>query len=464
MELQRELQRMGHGDHLCLVYERPEEQWSAVIPFMTEGLARNEACLYVVDDRELDEVRQAFLEAGVDVDAHVRSGQLIFATKREAYLRSGGFDPEAMISFLDATVREAVAAGRTGFRVTGEMTWALGEACGCERLVEYEAHLSHFFPGSRALAICQYNRKRFSADMIREVLRTHPVAIVGNQVCPNLYYEPPDMVLGQGSTEQRVEWMIQQLQRFRGAERKLEHAIHARDEFLSVASHELNTPLTSLKLQVQSLTRTLTRWGGADLPQEKVATIAERTDQQLRRLSRLVSDLLDVSRIHSHKLTLDLERVELRELVADVAERFSEEYAHAGVRLDLAPCPRVVGVWDRGRVEQVVLNLLFNALKYGAGKPVRVEVTVDGEVARLSVKDQGLGLREEDRARIFERFERAISANEASGLGLGLYITREIVQAHGGAITVESQLGAGSTFTVTLPLGAASQAVSPRLA
>ncbi|WP_309888261.1 MEDS domain-containing protein [Archangium sp.] len=456
MELQRELQRMGHGDHLCLVYERPEEQWEAVIPFMAEGLARNEQCLYVVDDRELDEVRQAFIAGGVDVEAHERSGQLLFATKREAYLRSGAFDPEAMISFLDKTVQEAVDADRTGFRVTGEMTWALGQECGCERLVEYEARLSHFFPSSRALAICQYNRKRFSAEMIRDVLRTHPVAILGNQVCPNLYYETPDMVLGQGSTEQRVEWMMQQLQRYRGAERKLERAIQARDEFLSVASHELNTPLTSLKLQVQSLARTLTRAEGVALPRERVTTITERTDQQLRRLSRLVSDLLDVSRVHANKLTLDLERVELRELVADVAECFSEEFARAGVRLDLAPCPRVVGVWDRNRVEQVILNLLSNALKYGAGKPVRMEVTVDGEVARLSVKDQGLGLREEDRARIFERFERAISANEASGLGLGLYISREIVQAHGGEISVESQLGVGSTFTVTLPLGASN--------
>jgi len=114
----------------------------------------------------------------------------------------------------------------------------------------------------------------------------------------------------------------------------------------------------------------------------------------------------------------------------------------------------VTGLWDRGRLEQILLNLLSNALKYGAGRPVRIEVTADGKWAHLSVKDEGRGLREEDRSRVFERFERAISASEASGLGLGLYITREIVQAHGGVITVESRLGEGSTFTVTLPLGA----------
>ncbi|HYO52195.1 MEDS domain-containing protein [Archangium sp.] len=442
---------MGHGDHLCLVYENAEQQWDAVIPYVAEGLARNEACLYVVDDHDLDEVRQAFVVHGVDVDAHVRSGQLTFSTKREAYLFSGVFDPSAMIAFLARTVQEAVAAGRTGFRVTAEMTWALGQQCGCERLIEYEALLSNFFPGSQASAICQYNRKRFSADVIRDVLRTHPVAIVGNQVCPNLYYETPAMVLGQESTEQRVEWMIRQLQRFRGAERKLERAIQARDEFLSVASHELNTPLTSLKLQVQSLSRALARGDGAALTQHKVSGIIERTDRQLRRLSRLVSDLLDVSRIHANKLTLDLEQVELRELVEDVVDRISGDFTHIGVRLDLVPGPQVVGRWDRSRLEQVVLNLLSNALKYGAGKPVRVEVTADGDQVHLSVKDQGVGLREEDRARIFERFERAISASEASGLGLGLYIAREIVQAHGGYISVESRLGKGSTFTVSLP-------------
>ncbi|MFL5357097.1 sensor histidine kinase [Archangium sp.] len=106
------------------------------------------------------------------------------------------------------------------------------------------------------------------------------------------------------------------------------------------------------------------------------------------------------------------------------------------------------------RLEQVLINLLSNALKYGAGRPVRVAMTADGGRALLSVKDEGVGLREEDRARIFERFERAISASEVSGLGLGLYITREIAQAHGGDISVESRLGEGSTFIVTLPLGA----------
>lgn len=445
---------MGHGDHLCLVYENAEEQWSAVVPYIADGLARNEACLYVIDDRGLEDVRQAFSSRGVEVEAYERSGQLTFVTKREAYLCSGSFDPHAMKDFLASTAQQALEAGRTGFRVTAEMTWALGSECGCDRIIEYEAILSTFFPGSKASAVCQYNRKRFSAEIIRDVLRTHPIAILGDQVCPNLYYETPAMVLGQGSTEQRVDWMIQQLQRFRGAERKLERAIQTRDEFLSVASHELNTPLTSLKLQVQSLTRILSLGDQSVLTPKKVGDIVERTDRQLNRLSRLVSDLLDVSRIHARKLTLNLERVELRELVTDVMDRMSGEFSRAGVPLELTPGSEVTGVWDRSRLEQVLINLLSNALKYGAGKPVRMSMAADGGRALLSVKDEGVGLREEDRERIFERFERAISASEASGLGLGLYITREIAQAHGGDITVESQLGEGSTFIVTLPLGA----------
>lgn len=454
MEIQRELQRLGSGEHLCLVYETPEQQWDAMVPYVAQGLARNEACLYIVDDRCLDEVRQALLVKGVSVDEHVRSGQLLFATKREAYLRSGSFDPEAMVSFFDQAAREAVAAGRSGFRIAAEMTWALGTECGCERLIEYEARLNHFFPGSHASAVCQYNRKRFGAGVIRDVLRTHPLAIVGSQVCPNLYYENPSLVLEPEATEQRVEWMIHQLQRFRSSERKLERAIQTRDEFLSVASHELNTPLTSLKLQVQSLTRTLKRGDLSALTPHKVSTIVERTDRQLRRLSRLVSDLLDVSRIHAKKLVLSVERVELRELVEDMVDRFSGEFGQLGVRLELAEGPEVVGLWDRSRVEQVVMNLLSNALKYGEGKPVHLEVTADEKGARLRVKDQGRGVKAEDQGRIFERFERAISANEVSGLGLGLFISREIVQAHGGDISVESQPGVGSTFTVSLPLDA----------
>ncbi|MBI4495199.1 MAG: MEDS domain-containing protein [Chloroflexi bacterium] len=214
-ELARQIGDLRQGDHLCLIYEEPAEQMAAVIPFVQDGLARGERCVYIADDRTVDEVHSALEAVGVDVPGLSARGALALLTKRDAYLRSGSFDPEAMIAFLRQAVADALEAGFTGLRATGEMTWALGHEVGCDRLIEYEALLNDFFPGSRALAICQYNRRRFLPAIVHDVLRTHPIAILGDQVCPNPRYEPPRLVLGLGSEAERVDWMIAQLKQAR---------------------------------------------------------------------------------------------------------------------------------------------------------------------------------------------------------------------------------------------------------
>ncbi|ADO74869.1 Sensor protein [Stigmatella aurantiaca DW4/3-1] len=451
--LHEHMRGMTHGDHYCLVYETPEQQWAAIIPFVTAGLEHNEVCAYITDDRSIQEVRHALLTHGVDVDGHVRRKALTFMTKREAYLSGGSFSPPGMISFLGDTVRQAAENGFSGFRVTGEMTWALGRECGCEDLVEYEALLNDFFPGSRSLALCQYNRQRFGAEMIRDVLRTHPIAILGDQLCSNLFYETPAMVLGRESAERRVDWMMNQLMRFRASEGKLERAVQGRDDFLGVASHELNTPLTSLKLQIQGLQRLLAqRATSPGTPEDsKLTRPLERIDRQVRRLSQLVSDLLDVSRINARQLALRYEPVDLQELMEEAVERASEAFTPVSMPFSLQPGAPLIGLWDRCRLEQAVTNLLNNALKYGKGRSVRVRVFAQENQAFLEVEDQGIGLHPEDLPRIFERFERAINPNEVSGLGLGLFITREIARAHGGTVEVRSTFGEGSTFTLKLP-------------
>ena len=170
------------------------------------------------------------------------------------------------------------------------------------------------------------------------------------------------------------------------------------------------------------------------------------------RLGLLVHTLLDVSRVTAGRFVLDLESVDLAEVTGEVLERMADELAQAGCALHLE-CPAPVrGRWDRGRLEQVVTNLVSNACKYGAGHPVTVSVAQQGRTARLAVRDGGIGITGADLERIFERFERAAGARDYAGLGLGLYITRQIVQAHGGTIRAESERARGSCFTVELPL------------
>lgn len=209
--LEQQLASLVPGDHLCLIYETPEEQFAAVVPFMRDGLAGEQQCFYIADERTVAEVREALRGAGVDVATEEEQGALRIVSKRETYLRAGVFDPAAMIALLNGATAEAVARGYTALRVTGEMTWALGPEAGTERLLEYEASLNDFFPGSRALAICQYNRKRFSPDIIYGVLRTHPIAIVGRRVCRNPFYDRSEVTVGTEPSGARAEQMLSQL-------------------------------------------------------------------------------------------------------------------------------------------------------------------------------------------------------------------------------------------------------------
>ncbi|MDC0712977.1 ATP-binding protein [Stigmatella sp. ncwal1] len=228
----------------------------------------------------------------------------------------------------------------------------------------------------------------------------------------------------------------------------LKRAVQVRDEFLSVASHELKTPLMAFRLQMELIERNLS-------PESRLhlASRLSSAGRQVQRLNTLVETLLDASQLSMGRLMLHLEEVDLAEVVGETVEQLRGSLERAGCSLTLEMERPLVGRYDRVRFEQVVMNLLDNALKYGEGKPLRVRAWKDQGVSRLTVADQGMGISPEDQARIFERFERAVSGRQYGGLGLGLWIARQVVEAHGGHIQVDSTPGQGTTFTVQIPQG-----------
>jgi signal transduction histidine kinase/DNA-binding response OmpR family regulator len=261
-------------------------------------------------------------------------------------------------------------------------------------------------------------------------------------------FDPDDLGFAQDLAA-RIAMALDSAQLYRQAKQ----AIIARDEFLSVASHELNTPLTTLRIELENalLMSTRSADGSGPIPADPPAGFA-RARRQLDRLSRLVASLLDISRARARGISLDLSSVDLSQTARDVVEQFGPELGRLDCSISFSAPRPVIGRWDAMRMAQMISNLLSNACKYGAGKPIELLVETLSERARLTVADHGIGIPPTDLDRIFQPFERAVSFRHYGGLGLGLYITRQVVEAHGGTIQVQSELGQGSTFVVELPL------------
>jgi PAS domain S-box-containing protein len=244
----------------------------------------------------------------------------------------------------------------------------------------------------------------------------------------------------------RFYGVVQDITKRKADEEKLAQALQGRDEFLSIASHELKTPVTSLKLQLQMGLR-------GDLDADKIRKIFQTANRQVDRLTALVEDLLDVSRIRSGKLGLDLAPFCLPQLVQEVIERFEQQFRLAGMEVSYAcsaPATTING--DQFRLDQVITNIFTNAIKYAPHNGLEVKLYTEDSCACIEVRDYGEGVANEQQELIFDRFERAGIQNNLGGLGLGLYISRMIVNAHGGHIGVISQPGEGATFKVKLPL------------
>lgn len=227
--------------------------------------------------------------------------------------------------------------------------------------------------------------------------------------------------------------------------------VRIRDEFISIASHELKTPISSLKLQTQMIERQLQKAPTQKVETETINNFISLFHRQINRLTELVETMLDVSRISSGKLDLNISEVDLVLLVIDVVNRLQIQSITSNIPLNIKTPDHLRISVDPSRIAQVVENLLTNAIKYGDGKAVEISVSSNQDYAILRVEDHGLGIAKEHQERIFDRFERAISARHISGFGLGLYITRQIVEAHRGNISIKSELGVGSMFEVKIP-------------
>ena len=318
-----------------------------------------------------------------------------------------------------------------------------------------------FFPKDQADHFTSKDRAVISSgqllDIFEEPIHTREgLKILRTKKIP-LYDEKgnPSFLLGisEDITElKKAELERIQLVKEQSARIEAEKGIQIRDEFISLASHELKTPLTSINLQFQLIKRWLGKKDFSDTALLRLEKIFSDSSYQLNRLANLLDDLLDVSRIQAGRFTYNFEKKDISTIIKNSVERFLPQLNAANCELRWGVLQECICSVDISKFEQCITNLLTNALKYSAGKPVEISLQREDQNAIFKIKDQGIGIDPQYHEKIFQRFERAVSSGNYSGLGLGLYISKEIIEAHKGKINVESALNEGSTFTVIIPL------------
>ncbi|CAI8821797.1 ATP-binding protein [Pseudomonas sp. IT-P294] len=290
-----------------------------------------------------------------------------------------------------------------------------------------------------------------AVDFLHKPLDIHAVKSKVN-VFVDLYRQSKAMkqqveALEQSRREQ--EALLKQLQ---ATQNELEQAVRMRDDFMSIVAHELRTPLNGLILETQLRKMHLARDNAAAFTLDKMHAMVDRDERQIKSLIRLIEDMLDVSRIRTGKLSIRTSQFDLVKLVSNLLQNFAPQIDAAETSVTFTADQPVVGNWDEFRIEQVISNLLTNALRYGGKGTIDVRVFPQDGQARVEVQDRGIGISEENQRRIFQQFERVSAKTVVAGLGLGLFISEQIVTAHGGSITVESRIGEGALFRVCLPL------------
>jgi signal transduction histidine kinase len=431
------------GSHFCQFYGDREDLVDSLVPFFKAGLESNEKCIWVTaEPLRAGDARTALRNVVPDLAERERHDQIEIIDHQDWYARTGRPDPDATLRGWVEREEQALARGFSGLRLTGNTYWV--ERTDWDGFVDYESRVSNTFNGRNIIGLCSYCLGRCQPQDILDVVANHQFAI-SRRAGTWQVIESAAVSLAKSELQR----LNQELER-RVLERTaaLEHAVLARDEFLSVASHELKTPITSLQLYVQGMIRAQ---GKGTLTQEQLNTRLHRVHEQCGRLEKLINNLLDVSRADARAPVLQREAFDMSELVADATERFAEEFARARCQITVEAREPVMGCWDRMRVEQAVTNLLQNAARYAPGTPVNVSVQTEGPWTRISVRDGGPGIAEKDHARIFERFAQAGSQQFSGGFGLGLWIVKQVVEAHEGSVTLISRPHMGAMFTLLLP-------------
>jgi PAS domain S-box-containing protein len=387
---------------------------------------------------ELDELRQRLQEAEETLDA-IRSGEvdaLVVSgpAGEKVFTLEGAEHPYRVL--VESMNEGAISLSKEGTILYCNSSFARMVGVSLDQVMGHD--VSEFVPSEDRDAL-----KKLIKQGLREPIRAEMTLLPGSGAClPTQFSLNPVDLEGKPSIGVIVTDLSE-----RKRQEQAEAAVRMRDEFLAIASHELRTPLSTLVLRLGLLERHAV---SGDLNQ--VQASVNRAKDQTERMRRLVDRLLDVSQLAEGRLKLELAHGDFGEVVKEAVERFSEAASNAKCDVRLNAPSGISTRIDRFRLDEAIGNVISNALKYGAGKPVSVDLKAKDDKATLVVQDRGIGIPAEDLSRVFGRFERTAVSRNYGGLGLGLYIAKQVIEQHDGSIRAENRAGGGTRIVIELPL------------
>lgn len=438
-----EICTVSPGTHLCQFYETQQDLISIVVPFLYQGLINQEQCLFVVSDlNHQEKIYQALKQVMPDLDSLIEKKMMSFVDRKIALPNPCPENIPSIIQNFFTMEREALVKGFTGLRMAGAPV-NLQQGNEWRGICELESAVDKHLPGHTITALCCYSLQHCGARAILDVIKTHEYAMMRINDQWKIIENANIKVLKEKLNELNVDLEHQVQVRTQ----ELALALKARDEFISIASHELKTPLTSLRLYIDGM---LLNNQETHISQAELSLLLKRMKKQCLHLESITNDLLDVTALlGDEKLHINKEEMDLRLPLNNVIDRLGEEIKAAKCKIEYHAPQSIIGCWDKSRIDQIFSNLLLNAIKYAPGQ-IKITLASQDDFAILTVQDFGAGIKQVDHSRIFNRFVRL--SQETWGLGLGLWIVRKITEAHQGTIELHSVVNEGSAFTVKLPL------------
>ncbi len=468
-----QLNQLQLRDHLALIYDGNFQEWKrTVVPFMLFGLFQNEKCVYILEDETPEQIRAFCLELGVNLKAYEKTGAFVFLNKTKLYYQNNVFDLDFIVSFLIATIENALTEGYSGLRITGDMAGSDNIKYGLEKAIDYEVRMNQeIFSKYPIIALCRYNINRYDTDLIKNILKFHPYIVWENRIHENPYYIFPEEYLAEEANQEETFQLLEDISAFTQKKSSFFNKVMVleknyaifeaqlgyeklKNEFLLSLSHEFRTPLNLMFTALQLLDLQLK----ADEKSRRYLNILKQNNY---RLIKLVNNLLDITRIKSGSYSLKMQNCDIVYLARNLTSSVEKYFKEQGKKIQfICNVERKVIAIDPLNIERIMLNLLSNAIK--ATQPndlilVRVD-EVESKVI-MSIADTGRGIKEEKKKIIFEQFRRVEDSfvRNSEGSGLGLWIVKSLVELHSGTIDLESSYGEGSEFIITLPASKLSE-------